>query len=183
MKRLINLLLTLVSISYPLLWLWQHKHGQINILFFFPALFALLWGARAIYERQPMRYFSLLMMLLFVGITAFRRLDTLYWYPVLINVFLLIIFASSLWQKQTVVERLARLKTPDLPTKAISYTRKVTILWCAVFSLNIGLCTAFITYQRFDLWAIYSGVISYILMAVVMIGEWLVRQFLQKEKE
>ena len=37
---------------------------------------------------------------------------------------------------QSLVERLARLQTPNLNTQAIQYTRRVTQVWCGVFCLK-----------------------------------------------
>ncbi|HFC3024557.1 TPA: hypothetical protein ACFIR0_000119 [Neisseria gonorrhoeae] len=50
----------------------------------------------------------------------------MYWYPVLVNLMMLAVFGSSLFAGQTVIEKLARLQQPDLPEKAVRYTRRVT---------------------------------------------------------
>src|SRR5215831_7157009 len=47
-------------------------------------------------------------------------------YPVLMNVVLLGVFAASLRRGPSVVERLARMREPDLPPRAVAYTRRVT---------------------------------------------------------
>ena len=54
-------------------------------------------------------------------------------YPVAVNFTLLAIFGVSLLQGMPVVERLARLREPDLPPAAVLYTRRVTIVWCIFF--------------------------------------------------
>jgi hypothetical protein len=51
-------------------------------------------------------------------------------YPVAVNVFMLVMFASTLIHPPSAIERLARLREPDLPEVAVVYTRKVTFVWC-----------------------------------------------------
>ena len=58
------------------------------------------------------------------------------WYPVLISGFMLGLFGLSLKYGPPMVERLARLREPQLPAKAIRYTRQVTIAWCVFFLCN-----------------------------------------------
>lgn len=96
-------------------------------------------------------------------------------YPVLVNAAMLVVFLSSLWQPPTIVERLARLQTPDLPPQAIRYTTRVTQVWCAFFLLN-GMVSLMTVYWASDrIWALYNGLISYGLMGLLMAVEWLVR--------
>ena len=63
------------------------------------------------------------------------------WYPVLISGFMLVLFGLSLKYGPPMVERLARLREPQLPAKAIRYTRQVTVAWSVFFFCN-GLCAA-----------------------------------------
>ena len=58
------------------------------------------------------------------------------YYPVLVNAGLLLMFAASLVKPPTVIERIARLREPDLPPAAVRYTRRVTIAWTAFFVCN-----------------------------------------------
>ena len=96
---------------------------------------------------------------------------------------MLSLFGSSLWSEQTVVERLARLQTPDLNEAGVRYTRKVTQLWCGVFIVNILITGMAIWLKYYDFWALYTGVISYCVIGVVMAGEWLVRQKVKQHYE
>ena len=58
----------------------------------------------------------------------------MYWYPVIVNALMLAVFGGSLFAKQTVIERLARLQHPDLPPEGVSHTRRVTQIWCGFFN-------------------------------------------------
>lgn len=97
-------------------------------------------------------------------------------YPVVINLLFLGVFAFSLFASQSVIERIARIREPDLPASAINYTRKVTLVWCAFFLIN-G-CIAFYTalFSTIETWTLFNGFISYCLMGLLGAGEWLVRK-------
>lgn len=101
-------------------------------------------------------------------------------YPVLVNVVLLAVFAWSLRCPPTVVERLARMQTPDLPAAAVVYTRRVTALWCGFFVLNGALAAYTALCSSDATWALYNGLLAYVAMGVLMAGEWLVRQRVQR---
>jgi uncharacterized membrane protein len=97
-------------------------------------------------------------------------------YPALVNLVMLALFSLSLWKGPSVVERLARLREPDLPASAIPYTRRVTQVWCAFFVVNGSLAIATALWASPATWALYNGFIAYIAMGVLMGGEWLVRR-------
>lgn len=96
-------------------------------------------------------------------------------YPVIVSATLLSVFAISLWQPPSVIERLARLQDPNLPVQAIAYTRKVTVVWCFFFLINGGIALFTALYASDKIWALYNGLISYCLMGILFGGEWLIR--------
>jgi uncharacterized membrane protein len=104
-------------------------------------------------------------------------------YPVVINATLLFTFAMSLGQDQSTVERLARLRRPNLPEYVINYTRTVTIVWCVFFALNMVAAAATALYGDLELWTLYNGAISYLLAGILMAIEWLVRQAVRRRHE
>ena len=169
----INILLTLTSLAYPLGWLLLSSRQELTVLVL---IMAILWACKAIQAVNLARYFAIFMTALLAFIYLSQNLGTMFWYPIIINGMLLATFGASLFSSQSLVERLARLKTPDLPTQAVLYTRKVTQIWCGFFIFNIIVCAVLIAIQNYQWWAIYTGGISYGLMGVLMVGEWLVRQ-------
>jgi uncharacterized membrane protein len=96
-------------------------------------------------------------------------------YPVLVNAALLAGFAYSLGTPMSAVERMARLRGEDFPPVAQAYMRKVTQVWCGFFVVNgaIAFATALLASEA--VWSLYTGVISYVLMAVLFGAEYLVR--------
>lgn len=104
-----------------------------------------------------------------------NNLLTLRLYPILISLGLLIVFAMSLRYPPTVIEKLARLQHPQLPEQGVIYTRKVTQLWCVFFIFNASIASYTALFSSFEFWSLYNGFISYLLMGLLMAGEYLVR--------
>lgn len=96
-------------------------------------------------------------------------------YPVLVNGALLAAFGASLVRGPSMVERLARLREPDLPPEAIAYTRRVTQAWCVFFVANGAVALGTALFATDAVWSLYTGVISYVLMGLMFGGEYLLR--------
>ncbi|MFS2003939.1 hypothetical protein ACEN9F_09970 [Duganella sp. CT11-25] len=96
-------------------------------------------------------------------------------YPVLVNAALLAGFAYSLTTPMSAVERMARLRGDDFPPVAQAYMRKVTQVWCGFFVFNGAVAFATALWASEAAWSLYTGVISYVLMAVLFGAEYLVR--------
>lgn len=96
-------------------------------------------------------------------------------YPAVMSFGLLAIFARSLRHPPSLAERFARLAEPDLPPEGVRYTRQVTQVWCVFMAVNgvIALATAFASRE---LWVLWNGLLSYLLMGALFAGEWLVRR-------
>ncbi|KXS38308.1 MAG: hypothetical protein AWU55_1525 [Halomonadaceae bacterium T82-2] len=101
-------------------------------------------------------------------------------WPVLANAALLGLFARSLRHPPSVIERLARRQTPDLPPSGVRYTYRVTQLWCGFFAVNGTLALATVIHGDPALWSLYNGGLAYLAMALLFAGEWLVRQRVKK---
>jgi uncharacterized membrane protein len=98
-------------------------------------------------------------------------------YPVIVNATMLGVFAYSLIDPPTVVERLARMREPNLPAQAIGYTRAVTRVWCVFFFVNGAIALYTSMYGSSALWSLYNGLIAYILIALLFAGEYCVRSY------
>lgn len=114
--------------------------------------------------------------LLLVAVGMLRNDGTpLKLYPVLVNGVLLAVFATSLRHPPSAIERLARLREPELPPAAVAYTRRVTQVWCVFFVINGSLALLTAVYASDATWALYNGLVAYLLMGLLFAGEWLVR--------
>ncbi len=96
--------------------------------------------------------------------------------PALVYAYLIWIFAKSLQEPVSLIGRMARQVNAKAPDFIDPYCRKVTVVWCAVFAVNMACISAFALAGRYDAWAWYAGALSYSLMAVVQGLEYLVRK-------
>ncbi len=97
-------------------------------------------------------------------------------YPVIVNALFLLVFVWSLYHPPPMIERLARLADPDLPPQGVAYTRKVTWVWSAFFLMNGILAAITVWHADLGIWALYNGFLAYLLMGLLMAGEYWVRQ-------
>ncbi len=104
-------------------------------------------------------------------------------YPVLVNLVLLLVFATSLMRGPSVVERIARLQEPELDAHGQAYARRVTEVWCGFFVLNGSIALATALWASAETWALYNGLIAYLLIGALMGGEWLLRRALRARHE
>lgn len=95
--------------------------------------------------------------------------------PVLINLLLLLQFASSL-RATPIVERFARMQQPELSLAQVAYCRQVTKVWCAFFVLN-ALASAYLAVRGpLWMWTLYTGAIAYGLIGLVASVEYITRK-------
>ncbi len=173
--RLAALLLGLLTLAYPLL-------VYASLRWFEPRWLGLLLLAIALArlgggQRDPLAWATAVLALLLALCAGWlNQALPVKLYPVAVNALMLTLFALSLWHPPSMIERLARLKEPDLPPHAVAYTRRVTQVWCGFFVINgsIALWTALAGTDA--QWALYNGLVAYLLMGALFVGEWLVRQ-------
>jgi uncharacterized membrane protein len=91
--------------------------------------------------------------------------------PALVNVTLLATFARTLRRGPSMVEALARLQYGTLAPGAAPYCRRVTIVWCLFFAMNITVISTLAVKGWLSAWALYTGVLAYILMAALFTAE------------
>jgi uncharacterized membrane protein len=124
--------------------------------------------------------------LFLIGIVYFSfaiwsdRLFTLRFYPVIANAAVLLLFSWSLYSPPSLIERIARIQHPNLPPEGVVYTRRVTQIWCLFFIINGTLALATALWASFEIWSLYNGLIAYLLMGILFVGEYIVRMKTQK---
>ncbi|WP_165311752.1 hypothetical protein [Vibrio ziniensis] len=185
MRHLLTGLSVVVLLAYPFAIYFGIEKFGLSILGGILAVFFVLRiftaGQTKLKEFKQLAIISGL-----VGITLivlgvlFRSNGWLLFYPVVVNACMLMVFASSLKQPQTIIERLARLQEPDLPKSGVQYTRKVTQVWCLFFLFN-GITALYTCFLPIEIWTFYNGLISYILIGALFAIEWVVRQIVRKD--
>jgi len=107
-------------------------------------------------------------------------------YPVFVNTSLLATFGFTLLRPPSMILRFASLQDRHLAEhegypSIVKYCRTVTIVWCCFFVFNLGMA-AYTTFFLSDLaWSLYNGLISYILLGILFLGEMVVRRIVQKK--
>ena len=96
--------------------------------------------------------------------------------PALVYAYLIWMFARSLREPVSIIGRMARLVDPKAPDFIDPYCRKLTVVWCGVFAVNMACISAFALAGRYDAWTWYAGALSYLFMAIVQGFEFVVRK-------
>ncbi|MCT4712807.1 hypothetical protein MUA04_21815 [Enterobacteriaceae bacterium H11S18] len=105
-----------------------------------------------------------------------REARLLMWYPVVVNMVMLALFGGSLLSRMPLVERLARWREGELSPAAVSYTRRVTHVWCGFFIINGTVAVWTCLHGNLHLWTLWNGMLSYLFMGLLFAVEWVVRQ-------
>ncbi|MBU2967483.1 hypothetical protein Q4508_06775 [Amphritea sp. 2_MG-2023] len=165
----------LLTLGYPFIVYWGLQRFNAALLLPLLAMvLALRWLAGEQRSERKVIVASAIGVTLIAIIGGIQQ--GLKFYPVLVNFSMLVIFASSLYARQTVVEKMARLKEPDLSPQGVAYTRNVTQVWCAFFVFNGTVSAVTAVWASEQIWMLYNGFIAYILIGLLMVVEWVVRQ-------
>jgi len=95
-------------------------------------------------------------------------------YPALMVLVALTVFAVSLF-RTPLVETFARGMGEALDARGVAYCRRVTQVWVVFLSVHLAV-TVMTVFASHEVWAFYNGVIAYLLMGILFVGEWLVRR-------
>jgi uncharacterized membrane protein len=168
-------LIILSGLGWPLLVWWLHDDvGSWPLLM--GGVLLLAWRLPDARRLGVYAAIALLLTGLLVGAELGMRA-----YPIAINAVMLTLFATSLWRGQPIIERLARRHEPALSPTGVRYTRRVTQAWCGFFFVNGAIAAWTALYADLSVWTLYNGGISYGLIALMFLGEWLCRRRLRKE--
>ena len=184
---------TAISVLYPLivycgLEYWALSPRRLSLLLLAIAFFHFLNFTRSKSSIDQSRTAILVILVFLCAFIAFF-LDNIIFvkiYPVLISLSLLAFFGFTLWRPPNIIFRMASLWDKSLKNspsrRAVElYCRKVTLVWCSFFIFN-AIVASFTVFKASDrVWSLYNGLISYILMGVIFIVEYLVRRMVQNK--
>lgn len=174
MKQVIKGIILLCMILYPFLVGWGLSQGH----FLWVSVLLITLGVVRLFSQGnalllPLTWFAILCGTLSVLLKDHAWLKM---YPVFMSVGAGIIFASTLFRPPSMIERFARLVEPDLPESGILWTRKVTMVWCGFFVVNAAIALYTVVFAPMKIWVIYNGFISYVLMGILFLGEFVLRK-------
>ncbi len=95
-------------------------------------------------------------------------------YPVFMVALALVLFARSLWTTP-LVEVFARRMGERLDAPGVAYCRNVTRVWVAFLTVHF-LVTCATFFAPYEIWILYNGCLSYLLMGALFLGEFLYRR-------
>ncbi len=169
------LLQALFFIAYPLLIYFAHTRLTTRAV---GALVLALYGISFLLRSRgragalwPLlkQHLPLAALIVLAIATNDRRLLLLL--PVLVSSYLFATFAWSLRRGPPMIERFARLVEDDLPPFTRPYCRRVTLLWCAFLAANALTVSVLAVDAPIAWWALYTGPIFYVLLALLLVAE------------
>jgi uncharacterized membrane protein len=97
--------------------------------------------------------------------------------PAFLNLALLAAFGASFGARETTIESLARAQVGELDADERRYCRRVTALWCAFFAANAAVSAALALSGTREAWALYNGLLAYLLAGALFTAEYLYRHW------
>jgi len=176
-KILRGILSSLLFLLYPYL---VYRGIQAGVVWFAPAVIASIYLYQAFKAPNTYLLFKQLdiVFLLALGSVFYQDLIAKV-IPVFIQLSLMIFFGKTLKEGNgpSLIERFASLDFPNIPPVISQYCRYLTIMWTAFFAFNIVACMVLALFAPTSWWAIYTGVMIFVLSGVLMIGEYIWRHF------
>ena len=186
-KSVLIVISSVIAVLYPALVYYFLVIRGISLrhLSLFIIAFALVAFIAATSKKKSLFHGSII--LFGVGILCFiiNSSVILKFYPLLMNIILLVSFGSTFFLRPNMIFRFALMQDKSIKGslgehKVKSYCLKVTIMWCVFFVLN-GSVAAWTIFSGSDvIWSVYNGGISYVLVGLLFAVEFIIRKIVQK---
>ena len=122
----------------------------------------------------------LLITLTVILIFHYTQFFAVKFYPVAANLTVFMVFFTSLFAKETVIQKIAGAIEGGLDDFTRNYTRRLTYVWCVFMFVNLLISVATV-FMAEKWWALYNGCVSYVAIAVMIAVEYIVRIVLRKK--
>lgn len=146
---------------------------------FFGILLAVIVAARfAVLKREDRTLALPVLALLLVYAVAAASLgsaEALLYYPVLVNLMLCILFVASVVNGDPLLLRLVRARGIPMSRFGPRYLTVLTAIWGGFFAINC-LVALWTTTASMEAWALYNGLISYLVVGLFLGAEWIFRR-------
>lgn len=186
LRVVLTVLNVVLAVTYPLAVWWSLTHtsarntGLLVMLVLVPGVALRLRGKRRdelwAVLRVPLVVLSVLLLGVILDDARF-----VFAMPVLINLGLLLTFGSTLRTDTPIIERFARLQSPELSDAQRAHCRRWTRRWCLFFVLNGSVALGLAWLADVETWATYTGGLAYALMGAMFAGEFLERRYRFRE--
>jgi len=169
-------------VLYPAILYFLHDSVPAYV---FVATVLALTGLRLTFSNDAGGVWRYPLLFVLFGLVGFTLLDlelATRAYPALMAFGFAVLFGYTLLQPPTLVERLSRLREPELPPEGVAYCRNVTIVWALFCLVNGVVATATALLGSWELWSLWTGVISYVGMGILFVGETMLRKRLRRAR-
>jgi len=172
-----GIITSLLFLLYPYL---VYRGIQEGVVWFAPAIIASLYLFKAIKAKTAQVRFEHLdiVFLLFLGSIFYQDLVAKL-IPIFIQLSLMNFFGKTLREGKgpSLVERFARFDFPEIPPVISLYCRHLTMMWTGFFAFNVAACIVLALFAPVSWWALYTGVMIFVLSGALMVGEYIWRHF------
>ena len=177
MKLLITVIVAIASVLYPVIIYFGLQHTS-------PAMFSLVFfvmAALRFYTARDRTDIAQILVLLAVAIFSIGLLITgdehwLKLYPVIMSASIAAVFALSLRQPESLIERVARSRGATMTPRAKHYTRRLTLMWAILLTINAMIALYLAEFAAFKIWVFYCGFLSYVIIGCFIVGELIYRK-------
>ena len=170
-----------LSIAYPLVVF--ALEGKVPAIAFALAACGLLL-LRAVQSPlpvdRPTRFSMIAAIVLIVGLTQVDSQVAAKAYPVVVSGGLGFLFGASLWRPPSLVERMAALGGETLSPAIRLYCRRVTMVWALWLAINTLIAAALAIFGSLEAWALWTGLLSYLVMGLIFAVEFILRRLLRR---
>lgn len=177
---LVRALVVIFFIAYPFIVYFGLSVLQPS---FFGLVLVALLGLRfgvLLPEERRILLPILLVFLAYAVMTVFvDSAQLLLYYPALVNFTFFLVFANSLRSEAPLLLRFVRTRGYIISEYAPRYLFWLTAIWATFFVFN-GLVSIWTSTLSMQAWTLYNGLISYILVAILGLGEWIFRHHYKK---
>lgn len=182
-RRLVLIGITGLSILYPaLVWLYGGRLAPAVFVLFALLLVGIRMALMAPDRNQPWRL-SLAVVAVFLVVLAALDMDLgTKAYPVLLSLAAAYVFAQSLISPPTLIERMARVRRAAVSEGLRVYCRNLTVIWVVWLLANAAIAAALAMHGSDHAWALWTGVLSYVLSGVLLVGEMGVRRVVLRKQ-
>ncbi len=172
-----GVVVTGLFLAYPYL---VYRGIESGMVWLAPTLFSgvyLFQAATAATVRARI-YKALIAVALLLG-TYYLQTVTAKVLPVLIQLMLMYFFGRTLLKGKgpSFIESFVRLEFPEFPPGISEYCRQLTIMWTVFFAFNAAVSVVLAIWGTDFWWTLYNGVAIYLLIGVLVVGEYVYRHF------
>lgn len=101
-------------------------------------------------------------------------------YPVIVSLAVAGFFIFTLKHPPSAIARIATAFGENVRGPAVVYTRRLTVVWSAFLLLNGAAAAVLAFFAPIEWWALYTGLLSYVLMAFLFALEYPIRKRYQR---